>query len=278
MSGSGLATTANALFIANADGTLTPTELARGPWSAESLHGGPVAILVARAIEALPGDGIEWFVSRLTVELERPVPVQQLRVIADVTRPGRKVSVVDVTIRLAADDRILVRARAQRIRSAEIALPDHDPVLGPLLALEAPPLGPDSARAERTAMIDYVGFHNQATEHRLSSGTWNEPGPVIDWIRLRYPVVAGETPSPLQRVAAAVDFPNGIARVLSFDAHVFINPDLTIHQFRAAVGSWIAVDSRTHHGRSGVGMTDTAIYDTIGRVGRSNQSLLLDAL
>ena len=276
MSGSGLTTTANALFIANADGTVTPTELARGPWSAASLHGGPVAMLAARAVEALPGDGIEWFVSRLTIELERPVPVEPLRVIAEVTRAGRKVSVVEVTVRLAADDRVLSRARAQRIRSADVSLPDDDPVLGPLLALEVPPPGPDGGRAERTAMDDYVGFHNYATEHRLTRGAWNEPGPVVDWVRLRYPAIAGEALSPLQRVAAAVDFPNGIARVLSFDTHLFINPDLTIHQFRAAVGSWIAIDSRMHHGSCGVGMTDTAIYDTIGRVGRSNQSVLLD--
>jgi hypothetical protein len=34
--------------------------------------------------------------------------------------------------------------------------------------------------------------------------------------------------------------------------------------------------SATHHGAQGVGMTDTAVFDIDGRVGRSSQSLLLD--
>ena len=39
-----------ALFVPDGD-DLVPTDLARGPWSPESLHGGPVAALVTRATE-----------------------------------------------------------------------------------------------------------------------------------------------------------------------------------------------------------------------------------
>ena len=82
--------------------TVVPTDLARGPWDPNALHGGPVAALLADAMEELPDDGVQWFVSRLTVELERPVPVQPLLIDAEVTRPGRKVSVMEATIRLAS--------------------------------------------------------------------------------------------------------------------------------------------------------------------------------
>ena len=84
------------------------------------------------------------------------------------------------------------------------------------------------------------------------------------------------TPTPLQRVAAAADFANGISHVLPWESYLFVNPDLTIHLFRPLRGEWVGMASATHHGAQGVGMTDTALFDIDGRIGRSSQSLLLD--
>ena len=58
---------------------LVPTERARGPWSPDALHGGPVAALVARAAETVPG-GEELQLVRITLELLRPVPMAPLAV------------------------------------------------------------------------------------------------------------------------------------------------------------------------------------------------------
>jgi hypothetical protein len=41
-------------------------------------------------------------------------------------------------------------------------------------------------------------------------------------------------------------------------------------------GEWVGMASTTHHGPHGIGMSDTALFDVHGRIGRSNQSLLLD--
>jgi hypothetical protein len=57
-----------------------------------------VAALLAAAVEDVEPDGVDWFVARLTVELERPVPLAALRLETVVTRPGRKVSLVEATI------------------------------------------------------------------------------------------------------------------------------------------------------------------------------------
>jgi hypothetical protein len=266
------------LFTAVDEGTFLPTVLARGPWDERALHGGPPAALFAHAIESLPGDGIDWFVARLTVELERSVPVEPLTLRAEITRPGRKVSLVEVTMTLAETGAVLARARALRIRqSDDVALPHDDTALGPLLAREPAPPGPERGTTLGSTSTDYPGFHNVGTEHRFVRGSWEQLGPVIDWIRMRVPVLPGVALTPLQRVAGAADFANGISRVLSFDTHVFINPDLTIHLFHPPEGEWIGVESATHHGPRGIGLSDSAIYDVDGRVGRSNQSLLLDA-
>ena len=93
--------------------------------------------------------------------------------------------------------------------------------------------GPSAPGGEVSRFADdYIAFHNHGVEHRFAAGTWLDAGPVTVWIRLQVPVVAGEEPSPLQRVAAAADFGNGVSRVLPWETHTFINPDLTIHLLR----------------------------------------------
>jgi hypothetical protein len=47
--------------------------------------------------------------------------------------------------------------------------------------------------------------------------------------------------------------------------------------FQTLNGEWVGMASRSHHGSHGVGMSDTALFDTGGRIGRSEQSLLLEA-
>src|SRR5690606_1118423 len=68
-----------------------PTPIAPGPWSPDALHGGPTTALVGRLIvEHEPGD-TAWFLSRLTVELIRPVPHAPLSVAVELRRPGKRV-------------------------------------------------------------------------------------------------------------------------------------------------------------------------------------------
>ena len=266
----------DALWELLGDRQARATDWSRGPWNPEALHGGPVAALLARAVEHHPADGVDWFVSRLTVELERPVPLAPVAWSSTTTRPGRKVSLVEVTLTLVETGAVLARGRAQRIRRAPIALPYENPALAPHLARPATLPGPDDATPDHSTRGEYVGFHNGATEHRFAEGTWAAPGAVIDWVRLNQPVFAGEEPSPLQRVAAAADFPNGISHALGFDTHVFINPDLTIHLFRPLDGEWVGLRARSLYADDGVGMSDTELHDERGPIGRSNQSLLLD--
>src|SRR5690606_32343992 len=67
-----------------------PTPIATGPWSPDALHGGPATALVGRLIvEHDPGD-TDWFLSRLTVELIRPVPHAPLSVAVELRRPGTR--------------------------------------------------------------------------------------------------------------------------------------------------------------------------------------------
>jgi hypothetical protein len=227
-------------------------------------------------VEQLVSEEVDWFIARLTVELERPVPIEPLQFHAEVTRAGRKVSIVEATITNAGTGAVLARARALRIRAAHVPLPFDDTDLGPLLVIAPAPSGPADGRAGSRNEDAPVAFHNGGTEHRFVGESELKVGPVFDWIRVCVPLLPGHTLTPLQRVAAAVDFASGISGVLPWDSHSFVNPDLTIHLFRPLRGEWVGMASATHYGTHGIGMTDTAVFDLDGRVGSSNQSLLLD--
>lgn len=117
-------------------------------------------------------------------------------------------------------------------------------------------------------------FTPDAVEIRFVSGAWGT-SPCTAWFRLRRPLVSGETPTPLQHLAAAGDFGNGISATLSWNQYLFINPDLTLYVEREPVGEWICLDSQTRIHAGGIGIAESVLYDERGRVGRATQALLV---
>lgn len=259
-----------------------PSELTRGPWDPDSQHAGPPAALVAREVEGLEAaDGSPRRVGRITYEILRAVPIAPLRAEARVVRPGRSVELVEAT--LAAEDGVVIRATAWRLRVAEVGVPleltseggDGREGGNALLAPGAAPPGPAAGRE-----VDFfptgqaVGYHT-AMDYRFIRGEFNKRGPATAWLRMRQPLVAGEQPSPLQRVAVAADSGNGISATLDFQRFVFINVDLTIHLLRPPIGEWVCLDSITIPEPTGIGITDTALFDEHGPIGRAAQTLLV---
>ncbi len=269
----------DALFVPNGEAWL-PTSASRGPWSPDALHGGPVAALLARAVEQCdePGAGAPaaaMSVVRLTVELLRPVPLAPLDVQAHVTRPGRKVQIVDV--RLGSEGRDLAWARAVRIRRLDPSdpeatafdrhRPERDASVLPDPALGVP--GP-------TILDTYPAFHNGGAELRFVTGSFDTPGPCTVWTRLLLPIVPGEEPSPVQRAAAGADFGNGVSAVLPFDRWRFVNPDLTVVLERPPAGQWIALQAVTDLGEPGIAVARSVLWDVSGPCGTATQTLLVE--
>jgi len=256
---------------------VVPTEYARGPWTPDALHGGPVAALLARAVESIPTDE-PMHVARLTVELLRPVPLAPLSASAGLARPGRKVQLLEA--RIESGGRDVAWARALRIR---LQPPDEDgtaPVFrgnGPVPGIDpGSPPGPDAGYDSPPSIGDYRAFHNAGAELLYVAGHFARRGPATVWVRLAVPVVPGEEPTPLQRVAAAADFGNGVSSELDFAHHLFINPDLSVHLHRPAVGEWVCLDASTTIGIPGVGLAESRLWDVHGPIGRSVQSLLVE--
>jgi hypothetical protein len=266
VSHSPLAQDADALFVSEGD-RLIPTDRAVGPWSPDALHGGPVAALVARAIEQHPG-GDHLQLVRITLELVRPVPFGPLTVTSSLVKPGSRTQLVDVVVEAGGVD--VAWARGLRILRA-----DDEQRAEPTVPEDPPPDPPDRAASTGMDIGSWTAFHNRGVELRFVRGANAALGPATVWIRLRCPVVAGEEPSPWQRAAAAADFGNGVSAELEFGSSSFINPDLTVALHRLPVGEWICLDARTRFGSPGIGAAESALWDTEGRIGHALQNLVV---
>ncbi len=248
-------------FYSVDDGCLLPSELTRGPWDPNAQHAGPPSALLGRAIELCePRDGMR--IGRVTVEILAPVPLAPLTVSARVVRPGRSVEMLEAS--LEGPERELMRARTWRLAAGALTADWEQ---------EQPPLGPDAATAgEFFATGERVGWHT-AMEIVFARGAFLEPGPATVWMRPRVALVEGEQITPLQRVLLSADGGNGVSAPLDWGRFVFINTDLTVHLLRPPAGEWVCLDAVTHV--DGVGMTDTALWDENGRIGRAVQTLLV---
>ncbi|MGN6169470.1 MAG: thioesterase family protein, partial [Solirubrobacteraceae bacterium] len=132
-----------------------------------------------------------------------------------------------------------------------------------------------AAISEAFAWAKRPMFATEAMEIRFTHGHFGERGPAGAWFRLRVPLVAGETTSALQRLAATADFGNGISSIVSWEDHLFINPDLTLYIERAPDGEWIHLDAETRIAPDGVGIATGALRDEQGQVGRATQALVV---
>jgi len=235
-----------------------------GPWFAEAQHAGPPSALIIRALErcdARPGTQL----SRLTVELLGPVPAGDVQVRAQVERPGRAIELVSAE--LVAGGRPVMRARGWRLATgdtAAVAVGEADPL---------PPADDFSARPERPE--GWLPGFIDTVEWRWLRGWMAEPGPGAVWARLKVPIVEGEEPSPLQRLAVVADSGNGAGSPLDLRHWLFVNTELTLHLHRAPQGEWLAVEAHTVVGPTGLGTVSALLFDATGQVGRSAQALLV---
>jgi hypothetical protein len=139
----------------------------------------------------------------------------------------------------------------------------------------APPRAPEECAPWQFPFFSSpIGYHT-AMETRLLGGTFGA-GKLAVWMRMRVPVVPGESASGLQRVVCAADSSNGASAGLDVAKYTFLNPDLTVHLAREHQGEWVALDATTRFGADGIGLAESALLDRAGFVGRGLQTLVVE--
>lgn len=258
--------------VFRAEGPLfVPTAHAGGPWDPGQMHGGAPAALVARAVEALDAP-VPMRCARLTLDFLGAVPLAPVRVEAEVLRGGARLQLCEATVS-GADGRVLVRARAVRLRVGSVDLQDHGRPRG---APDVPPPAEGERPDFPEAREGDRGFHLTGMAVRVVQGQFSRPGPAKAWFRPARPFVDDEPPSALQRVVAAADFGNGVGSELAWSRHLFVNTDLDVQLVREPRGEWILLDSRTLLDAEGRGLASSVLWDADGELGSSHQTLFVD--
>jgi Thioesterase-like superfamily len=243
-----------AYFVPSPDG-LAPVPEARSPWSADMLHGRLLAGLAARAVEAeRPDPALR--LTRLTVDMFRTPPMSALNVATNVIRAGRRVRVLDASIRAA--DVEVARATALLLRKGP-----H-----PGGAIWRAP-GWDAPHPDTLPPLEGEGASGGWDIRPLHAGGFWTAARKRIWTCDRWQLVAGETPSPAVRAALAADMPNPLANA-GTEGLKFINADLTLFLGREPVSQWIGLEVEDHLGHEGVAVGTCSLYDTDGAIGWSS--------
>jgi len=267
---------ADSIFVRDGE-RFVPTEHARGPWDPRALHGGAPAALLTDAFQRME-PGSELAIARLGFEFLRPIPFAPLTLSTRILRAGRRVQ--ELAGELRAGGELVCRASALRMQQVPPDLPMPDPRVPGATAPppDAPLPPPESGQPVRFSLDGSreASFAATAMEMRWL-GDAHAPGPGRVWMRLRQPLVPGESLTPLTRLAASADFGNGVSATLPFDRFLFINADLAIHLHRPPSGDWIGLDSRTLLSAGGTGLAESVLHDAAGPAGRAFQALVVQA-
>lgn len=251
----------DAFYIPDGD-CFVATEHTRGPWSPKHQHGGPPAALIAHVVEATAPD---FTLARITVDFLRPVPIDRLGVRLTALRAGTKVQRLIGT--LLHGDAAVAHAVVTLVRPGPVDMPSP--------SAAASLLPPELARPFQFPFFrEALGYHT-AMESRLALGHFGRDRVAI-WMRQRVPLVAGATPSPVERVLVAADSGSGVSAGIEHATHTAINFDLTVALHRPLHGDWVGLDSVSTYEPAGLGLADTRIVDVRGPIGRALQGLVIE--
>jgi hypothetical protein len=81
--------------------------------------------------------------------------------------------------------------------------------------------------------------------------------------------------SGFQRICPLADCGNAVSRNAEPERYAFMNTDLTVLLHRPPTGDWFGMDSVSRWEPTGVGISDSLLFDEHGPVGRAIQTLLI---
>nr|WP_228047521.1 thioesterase family protein [Saccharopolyspora sp. HNM0983] len=252
----------DALFVQDGE-TFLPTDSAGNPWG-ELTGGGPVAGLLARALERAAGDP-DLFTARLTVDLMRPVPRVPLTISTRPLRTGKRVKVWEAV--LSTGDHVVTRAVGQLVARTNVDGPEAGPV--PQFA------GPDDVADGRLIPPE---LELREGVHDIVQARWVDDqvsGPTSRvWLRMPLPLLAGESISPLAHVAVLVDCISA-ASPLGEIFGPWINTDITLYLHRELEGEWLGLEIERDLQPTGIGVVRSRLHDRRGPIGTAGEAVVV---
>lgn len=226
-----------------------PTAAVEGAWSTQEQHIAPALGLIAHAIERdhAARRGGELQLSRISYDILGTIPIDRVDLDLRVVRPGRTIELVEAVLRHGG--RAAVIARAWLMQAADTRA----------LAGSALPSMPARGGLDPWRMGEH--WQGEAVRSVDFHRGQRQPGHAWAWLRPRLPLLQGEPIGAISRLLGMVDFANGLTLRLAPMEVAFPNVDLTCHLFAQPEGEWIGFDTTVSIGPTGLGLTDTVLYD-----------------
>lgn len=247
------------------DGAFASTVATQSPWDFSMQHGGPPSALLLRCIEHHVGD-ISMRAARISVDFLGPIPQGRCEISVTTVRPGKRVRLVEATMQIAG--------RAVVVERVWLINHQNDRVTPIDATAPAPPL-PAAMPQKFFLGVDPSWGYGRSIEWRFVTGGLDRPGPATVWTRVRIPLIAGESPSALQRLVIVADSTNGVSGPIDFDGWLFIPPGITLTVVRPPRAQWIYLDAQTQTDHDGVGIAQATLCDEEGFLGVAAQPLLI---
>jgi hypothetical protein len=244
---------------------IIPTSDAAGPWDPGMQHGSAPSSLIARAAERYIGDE-DFLVSRLTIDLMRPVPIAPMDLRITPIREGRQIKVLDIRIVQGGKETVCASVLAVRKQKVDTPALSQPPALELPYADDIP---------EETGVFSGTSPFVNGLWVRQAKGSFLEPGPAAVWYRFVRPMMEGEEISPLMRAVASGDFCNGQSSALDFTKWTFVNADLTIDLIRYPEGEWVLLDAESWLDEEGGCLAMGKLADKSGYFGTARQHLVV---
>jgi len=244
-----------------------PLPLAEGLWRTGQLHGVALGGLLARSLERelVRRRGGELVPARFHVDLFRPAKAEETVVEVEVRRDGPRVLLADAT--LLQHGEVMARASLLCLRATEDpdgrvwsaddrATPPSEDVAPPSDELRLPLF--TSAKP----WSDFFGDHQNSGRH----ATWQ--GPV--------PIIADETPTPFQAIAAIADTTNMITN-WGDEGVGFINTDISLALCRRPTTLEVGLRAIDHVSAAGIAVGTAEVFDRAGTLGTTTVTALANA-
>ena len=236
-----------------------PSGLARNPWFADAVAGGPIAALFGHLVEQAGFDQ-SFEVCRLTIDILGIVPRAKLIQRVTPVRQGRQAQLH--RIELLAGDKTVAQAHvllARQLDTPEFPAPQPHPT-----AQDVPEdnflIGASMAGAIRTRPI---------------MGRVREPGRGVAWMRMDGEVVLGVPASPFVKACLFADFGNGVGSATHAHEWSYANLDISIQFFRMPRGDWFLLDAHTEGAGNGHAVAQSIFADEEGVYAKGTQTIFV---
>lgn len=246
-------------YFTRTDEAFEPSGLARNPWFANAVAGGPIAALFGYLVEGAGFDpGFE--ICRLTIDILGVVPSVPLTPRLVPVRQGRQAQL----------RRIELFAGEKPVAQAHVLLARH------LDTPEFPPPQPHPAPENVPEDNFLIGASMAgAIRTRPIMGRVREPGRGVSWMRMDGEVVLGVPASPFVKACLFADFGNGVGSATHAHEWSYANLDISIQFFRMPRGDWFLLDAFTEGAGNGHAVAQSVFADADGVYAKGTQTVFV---